>query len=576
MRRRIAVLLTAMLILTTLALPGPSATRTAAQDDGGDVPMFRGNAARTGEMPGPGPELAELRWKYETGTVRSSPTVVNGIAFVASYGGNVYALDAASGRELWRVATGGPVFSSPAVVNGVVFIGSYDGSFVAFDASTGSERWRFATGGPIFSSPAAVDEVVYFGSEDGIFYALDTATGRERWRVAVGGLVFSSPAVVDSVVYVGNEIGSLLALDAVTGSELWRFAAGRGFSSPAVDNGVVYVGSYDNNVYALDAATGQERWRVATGDWVRSSPAVADGVVYVGSYDNNVYAFDAGTGRERWHVATGDWVWSSPAVAEGEVYVGSYDGKLYAFDADTGRQLWDLETGDSVFSSPTLVNGVVYVGSNDGFIYAIGRTAEERAARDATATVSVVSEQATSTSIAAPTATHEALISPWRNYFWNVGYNLEWLSANNPDYPVGLEIRAEDIGEMAVSPNDDGSWSCFYLAPGFDLETMVLNGIGLTVFPSADAAREATDDFIEKQVRSGFKTVSTDRIEGDSTCMTYADQDGVTGTCYVLRGRVLIVGLSSLPTDAPEAVLMKAADLAQMGILATRDLALPE
>ena len=44
----------------------------------------------------------------------------------------VYALNARTGAKLWSYTTGGEVWSSPAVANGVVYIGSYDGKVYAF------------------------------------------------------------------------------------------------------------------------------------------------------------------------------------------------------------------------------------------------------------------------------------------------------------------------------------------------------------------------------------------------------------------------------------------------------------
>jgi outer membrane protein assembly factor BamB len=46
--------------------------------------------------------------------------------------GSVYALNARTGAKLWSYATGKPVQSSPAVANGVVYVGSEDGKIYAF------------------------------------------------------------------------------------------------------------------------------------------------------------------------------------------------------------------------------------------------------------------------------------------------------------------------------------------------------------------------------------------------------------------------------------------------------------
>ncbi|MGW1090708.1 outer membrane protein assembly factor BamB family protein [Streptomyces sp. NPDC002596] len=116
-------------------------------------------------------------------------------------------------RLRWRYATGDAVTSSPAVVDGVVYIGSTDGSVYALHVTTGKKRWAFDTGGTVGGTPTVADGVVYIGSFDHNVYALDAVTGSKKWSYATGGRVRSSPAVVDGVVYVGSQDHNVYALD---------------------------------------------------------------------------------------------------------------------------------------------------------------------------------------------------------------------------------------------------------------------------------------------------------------------------------------------------------------------------
>lgn len=273
-----------------------------AQADSADVPMSGGNPARTGEMPGPGPDDAngvEAIWRFPTGdAIVSSPAVVDGMVYVGSDDGNLYALHAENGTERWWFPTGSGIYSSPAVVDGVVYVGSFDDNVYAVDAESGTERWRFPTGSGVSSDPALVDGVVYVGSQDANLYALNAKDGTERWRFATSEWIDSSPAVVDGIVYVGGGDGNLYAVHAGDGTERWRFPAGASITSaPAVVDGVVYVGDRtleeDSKRYAVDALSGTERWGFSTGSDSSSSPAVVDGVVYLGSGDGNLYAIGA-------------------------------------------------------------------------------------------------------------------------------------------------------------------------------------------------------------------------------------------------------------------------------------------
>ena len=77
-----------------------------------------------------------------------------------------------SDERLWLYDTDNSVFSSPAVVDGVVYVGSRDGYVYALDTRTGGVRWSYETSGEVYSSPAVVEGVVYVGSNDGHVYAL--------------------------------------------------------------------------------------------------------------------------------------------------------------------------------------------------------------------------------------------------------------------------------------------------------------------------------------------------------------------------------------------------------------------
>ena len=296
-----------------------------------------------------------LKWASPLGNESnesSSPAVANGVVYVGSSDGNVYALDASSGAKLWSYATGASIeFSSPAVANGVVYVGSVDKNVYALNASTGAKLWSFTTGNLVNSSPTVANGVVYIGSFDGNLSALNASTGAEIWSYNVGtfGYVNSSPVVINGVVYLGfsNSFYSaqVLALSANTGAKLWSYDTGSFNelgSSPAVANGVVYIGLASivssGQVLALSASTGAQLWSYAPGNAVSSSPAVANGVVDVGSEDNNVYALNASTGVKLWSFTAGAGVFSSPAVADGVVYVHAINssfgiGNLFAFSS---------------------------------------------------------------------------------------------------------------------------------------------------------------------------------------------------------------------------------------------------
>ena len=156
-----------------------------------------------------------------------------------------------------NAGSAGPVFSTPAVADGVVYVGSHDGILYALDAESGEELWRIAAGGQ--GAPAVAEGVVYASGADGNLYAVDAETGEEVWAAEVP-TGFSSPVVADEAVYVGGSDGVLYAVEVASGDELWTFEVEDSIaSSPTVVDGLVYFGSGDDVFYAVggeDASSG--------------------------------------------------------------------------------------------------------------------------------------------------------------------------------------------------------------------------------------------------------------------------------------------------------------------------------
>jgi outer membrane protein assembly factor BamB len=76
------------------------------------------------------------------------------------------------------------VASSPAVADGIVYVGSYDGKVYALDAMTGAYIWSYATGEMVVSSPAIVDNVVYIGAYNHMLYAFGSSSSEQTYSVS--------------------------------------------------------------------------------------------------------------------------------------------------------------------------------------------------------------------------------------------------------------------------------------------------------------------------------------------------------------------------------------------------------
>ena len=255
-----------------------------------------------------------VAWTYRTGdadpkantTIECTPIMVDGILYLTTARCDVVALEAATGREIWRYRTG-----APGVNRGVaywtdgtsrrVLVSLQDGNLYSLDALTGRPDPEFGEGGIVdlrrgmtpdlsrhsygsSSAPAVFEDLVILGfvsteagpGAPGTLRAFDVRSGRERWRF--------------NTVPQPGEWGH----DTWPG-ESWKDRAGaNAWGGFTVDekNGLVFCGTgsaasdfygadrpgpnlFANCTLALDARTGRRLWHFQTVRhdlWDRDNP----------------------------------------------------------------------------------------------------------------------------------------------------------------------------------------------------------------------------------------------------------------------------------------------------------------
>jgi quinohemoprotein ethanol dehydrogenase len=160
-----------------------------------------------------------LAWHFATGDTRgmeATPIVADGVMYVSTAWSRVVALDAASGRLLWRYDPKVPgakardaccdvVNRGVALSAGKVYLGALDGRLIALDAKTGAEVWSVQTTDPakpytITGAPRVVKGKVIIGNGGaefgvrGYFSAYEAETGALAWRF------YTVPASADGPV----------------------------------------------------------------------------------------------------------------------------------------------------------------------------------------------------------------------------------------------------------------------------------------------------------------------------------------------------------------------------------------
>ncbi len=213
--------------------------------------------------------------------------------------------------------------NTPIVRNGLMFVSVPVGQVVAIDASTGKQVWRFARQPPsevltccgnVNRGVAILDDTIYVGTLDAHLLALSARTGKLLWDTAVanyrdGYSITSAPLAFDDVVVTGMGggdypiRGKIVALDAKTGQKRWEFSTVPGKGEPG------------NETWAGDS------WQQGgTGSWVTGSYDAEQDLLIWGT-GNPAPDFNA-TGR------AGDNLYSCSAVA---------------LQAKTGKLVWHYQ-----------------------------------------------------------------------------------------------------------------------------------------------------------------------------------------------------------------------------------------
>jgi outer membrane protein assembly factor BamB len=295
-------------------------------------------------------------WTVRLGNIIEFPPVVGyGLLFVNQLKGRFFAIDAATGRTVWRKHFLHCGAASPAVGSGIVYQAymqpypcnryprTQRGFVVAMrfrnrrgEWMNGRILWSYRTGA-VETSPLLVGGTLYFGTWDGRLYALDVRRPKRprlRWKFVADSEIDSSPAYANGRIFFGTNGGSLYALNSQTGHVLW------------------HSHSYSSFLHGRE--------------YFYAAPTLAYGRVYIGNTDGTLYAFGQRTGHLLWARHAGTYVYAAAAVWRREVIVGTYDGHLIAYNAATGRTLWDRTEPAAIHGAPAVVDGVVYFSTCRG------------------------------------------------------------------------------------------------------------------------------------------------------------------------------------------------------------------
>ena len=315
------------------------------------------------------------RWHVPLGPSYSGPLIVGDKVFVTEARNQsleaAIALDRATGKEVWRrewegyvkvpffaKSNGDWIRSTPAYAEGRLFVGGMRDLLVALDAATGRELWRIdfpkQLGKPIpdfglVCSPLATSDAVYVQAGAGVA-RVEAATGRVVWHAlqdggGMWGSAFSSPILAriageeQLVVQTRDQLAGLRPSD---GKVLWaqniKSFRGMNILTPVVSGDRILTSSYGGQTQGWTVKREGETWKVAE-DWhlkleaYMSTPVVIDGVAYLHTRAQKLAAVEIATGRKCWETDQKFGKYQSLVTRDQRVLALDQRGELLLFEA---------------------------------------------------------------------------------------------------------------------------------------------------------------------------------------------------------------------------------------------------
>lgn len=285
-------------------------------------------------------------------------SVGGGQVYVTTGFGEIAALDAATGAEVWTQDLDAPANAAPTLRGDLVYVVARDSTAWALDVTNGRIRWQ-RSGAPSTAnfaggaSPAVSGEFVVFPFPSGEVLTTYPRGGLTRWSTFVSGDrvgnaasvindISGDPVIVGGRVYIGNFSGRTVAINLANGDRVWTATEGAVNPVWPVGNAVFLINDL-NELVRLDANTGNPVWRTAL-------PTFED---------------EGRTSRQKRILAH-----FGPVLAGGRLIVTSSDGLIRQFDPASGAQIGQIDLPGGAASGPVVAGETLYVLSKNGQLHA--------------------------------------------------------------------------------------------------------------------------------------------------------------------------------------------------------------
>lgn len=293
-------------------------------------------------------------------------------------------------KTAWKYSLGksGQAVFTPALVGDSLFVADADGALARLNAATGKEQWRIKTGSDLTAGVGSNGDVVAVGAAKGVILAFD-GNGKALWKAQASSEVLSAPVVGSDLVIIRSVDNQVTAYDAKTGVRRWFLQRTtpaltlRNAPGMVISGANVYVAQPGGKMLALALSNGVPRFEVTVGEPrgatelervtdIAGAPVVFDKDVCAVSYQGRVACYDAVTGVPRWNKEASSDV--GVAVDQRFVFVSDEKGAVSAYSREGGQSAWKNDKlAYRRLSTPVSYGRAVAVGDYQGFVHFLSR-----------------------------------------------------------------------------------------------------------------------------------------------------------------------------------------------------------
>lgn len=293
-------------------------------------------------------------------------------------------------RSVWSSAIGnaGAYVFTPALVGGNLYVAAADGTLAQLDAASGRQAWRINTGSHLTAGVGSDGKTIAVASEKGVLLAFD-GEGKLRWKAQASSEILSAPAVGHGLVIVRSVDNRIAAFDAESGSRRWFIQRNtpaltlRSTPGILIDESSAFVGLPGGKLLALALSNGGVRFEIAVGDPrgatelervtdISGMPTIIGRDICAAAYQGRVGCFDVGTGAVRWAKDLSSDV--GLGIDERFIFAADERGALSAFTREAGQSVWrNDKLANRRLSSPVSFGRAVAVGDFQGHIHFMSR-----------------------------------------------------------------------------------------------------------------------------------------------------------------------------------------------------------